>query len=101
MAAALLALAAALAGVPQPAAGPPTSQREIIVDIRVHGNVATSDDEIRRIADVRIGSPFEADTLEVVAARLRAANRFRHVQVLKRFASIADASQIILIIVVD
>src|SRR4029079_14993569 len=39
--------------------------------------------------------------LDTVAARVRPAKRFEHVQVLKRFASIADPSQIMLVIIVD
>src|SRR5207248_2144576 len=36
-----------------------------------------------------------------VAARLKATKRFDNVQVLKRYASIADPSQILLVIIVD
>ena len=36
-----------------------------------------------------------------MAARLRATKRFERVEVLKRFASIADPTQIVLVIVVD
>lgn len=61
----------------------------------------TRDDEIRRLADVREGMPFEAVTIDDVTARLRGTKRFQSVQVLKRFASIADASQILLVIIVD
>src|SRR4029079_2418758 len=39
--------------------------------------------------------------LDTVAARVRPAKRFEHVQVLKRFASIEDPSQIMLVIIVD
>ena len=61
----------------------------------------TSDDEVRRLAGIAIGAPFEAATIDEVTARLRAAKRFESVQVLKRFASIADPSQILLVIIVD
>jgi hypothetical protein len=67
----------------------------------VQGNTATSDEEVRRLADVRVGMPLEARTVEDVAARLRATKRFQAVEVRKRFASIADPSQIVLVIVVD
>ena len=79
--------------------GPQT--RETVSAIQVHGNVLTRDDEIRRLADVREGMPFEAGTVDEVTARLRTTGRFQSVQVLKRFASIADPSQILLVIVVD
>jgi hypothetical protein len=45
--------------------------------------------------------PIDDTTIEAVAARLRAARRFERVEVLKRFASIADPSQIMLVIIVD
>jgi len=75
--------------------------RETITAIQIQGNTATSDDEVRRLADVRVGMPLEAHTVDDVAARLRATKRFQSVDVRKRFASIADPSQIVLVIVVD
>jgi hypothetical protein len=75
--------------------------RETVTAIQVQGNTATSDEEVRRLADVRVGMPLEARTVEDVAARLRATKRFQAVEVRKRFASIADPSQIVLVIVVD
>ena len=75
--------------------------RETLVDIRVHGNVATSDDEIRELAGIRVGSPVDAGTVATVERRLRETKRFERVEVLKRFASIADPTQIVLVIVVD
>jgi outer membrane protein assembly factor BamA len=79
------------------AAQPPA----VVAGIQVQGNTVTSDEEMRRLADVRVGMPVDDTTIEAVAARLRAAKRFEHVQVLKRFASIADPSQIMLVIIVD
>ena len=75
--------------------------QEVVHDIRIHGNVATSDDEIRRLAGVDVGMPLAADTVEIVTNRLRATKKFEKVEVLKRFASIADPSQIVLVIIVD
>jgi outer membrane protein assembly factor BamA len=106
-------LAAVRAGGPgdrtEPTAGigagsrrrPSTSQEDIVADIRVHGNAATSDDEVIRLAGIRVGMTVEADTPGRIEAALAASGRFEHVQVLKRFASIADPTQILLVIVVD
>jgi len=74
---------------------------QIVAAIQVHGNTATKDDEVRRLAGIAVGAPVEANTVDEVAARLRAAKRFDNVQVLKRFASIEDPSQILLVIIVD
>jgi len=75
--------------------------QETIAEIRVHGNVATPDDEVRRLAGIEIGAPVTADTVAIVADRLRSTKRFQRVDVLKRFASIDDLSRIVLVIVVD
>ena len=45
--------------------------------------------------------PFEVSTIETVTARLRSTRRFVKIEVLKRFASIADPSQITIVIMVD
>jgi outer membrane protein assembly factor BamA len=74
---------------------------DTITSIQIHGNLITSDEEMRRLAGVTDGMAFEPDTIDVVAERLRATKRFRNVEVLKRFASISDPSQILLVIVVD
>jgi outer membrane protein assembly factor BamA len=84
----------ALAGAPQPAA-------EVVTQIQVHGNLLTPEEEVLRLAEVRVGMPFESSTLETVAERLRSTHQFENVEVLKRFASIADPSQIVLVILVD
>lgn len=75
--------------------------REIVTDIQVHGNLVSTDEEVQRLAGVQTGMPFETNTIDEVAARLRATKKFEKVQVLKRFASIADPSHIVLVIIVD
>jgi len=79
----------------------PQSSGETIVAIQIHGNTVTPDDEVRRLAGIDVGSPINPDTLDAVAQRLRATKRFESVRVLKRFASIADPAQIVLVIIVD
>ena len=76
-------------------------QTDTITAIQVQGNTATADAEVLRLADVRVGMPFDAAVIQAVAERLRAAKKFERVEVRKRFASIADPSQIRLVIVVD
>jgi hypothetical protein len=74
---------------------------EVITELRVHGNAVTPDDEVLRLAAVQVGAPLDEGTIAAVEGRLRASERFRRVEVLKRFASIADPSQVILVIMVD
>jgi outer membrane protein assembly factor BamA len=81
--------------------GPALQTAEAVAAIQIQGNTATSDDEVRRLADVRVGMPFDERTVDAVAARLRAAKRFESVEVRKRFASIEDPRQIALVIIVD
>src|SRR5204863_3161779 len=88
------ALVLALALLPQNAG-------EILTAIQVQGNVATADDEVRRLAGVEVGASVGTNLVDEVAARLRASKRFDSVEVRKRFASIADPSQIVLVIIVD
>ena len=76
-------------------------QAPVVAGVQIQGNTATPDEEVRRLADVRVGMPFDDALVEQVTARLRAAKRFESVEVRKRFASIADPSQIMLVIVVD
>jgi outer membrane protein assembly factor BamA len=92
---ATLLLACALAGAAR------AQSVEVIAEIRVHGNLLTPEDEILWLADVHVGMPFDPTLPAQVAARLQAAKRFESVEVLKRFASISDPSQIVLVIVVD
>jgi outer membrane protein assembly factor BamA len=75
--------------------------RETVAAIQVHGNQLTADEEIRRLAGIAIGSPVDDATIDEVASRLRATRRFERVQVLKRFASIADPTQILIVIIVN
>lgn len=77
------------------------AQPPVVAEIRVHGNLATPEADILGIADVQIGMLFDEALPERVAERLRAADRFDGVEVLKRFASLTDSSRILLVIVVD
>jgi outer membrane protein assembly factor BamA len=74
---------------------------EVVTEIVVHGNFISSEEEILRLAQVERGMAVAADTVDAVQARLRASGRFERVEVLKRFASIEDPTQIVLVIVVD
>ena len=74
---------------------------EVLREVRVQGNVLTPEEEVLRLSGVVVGAPVTAEMPAKVADRLRATKRFEGVEVLKRFASIADPSQIVLVIVVD
>src|SRR6266852_2281956 len=98
---AALTLVLAIGGFDTTAGAALQGGAEVVTEIRVHGNVATSDDEVKRLAAIEIGAAVTPATVTDVAERLRSAKRFRRVDVLKRFASISDPTQIVLVIVVD
>jgi outer membrane protein assembly factor BamA len=74
---------------------------EILTAIQIQGNVASTDAEVRAIAGVEVGAPVGPTLVDDVTARLEASDRFETVEVRKRFASIADPSQIVLVIIVN
>lgn len=88
------------APVAQQAANPPMNQ-EKIVDVRVHGNHITTDADVIRLSGVTKGGPFTDTTIADAKKLLRQTGMFDEVDVLKRFASIDDLSQIVVMIVVN
>jgi hypothetical protein len=74
---------------------------EVVAAVRIQGNVATSDDEILRLAGLEIGMAIGPQTVAMATERLRATKRFEQVEVLKRHASISDPNQIVLVILID
>jgi outer membrane protein assembly factor BamA len=81
-----------------PQAAPPA---EVLADVQVRGNVATPDAEIRRLAGLEIGMAVAPDVTARVTERLRATKRFDRVEVLKRYASLTDPTQIVVVVLVD
>jgi outer membrane protein assembly factor BamA len=94
-----LVLATVLAA--QPGALTQTAGQEVIAEVRIHGNHVSTDEEILKLSGIALGSPFTATTVADVTLRLKQARRFDEVEVLKRFASIADPLKIVLVIVVN
>lgn len=82
-------------------AAPPLQPAETVAAIQIQGNTVTPDEEMRRLAGVSLGMPFDAATIDAVTERLNKAKHFDRVEVRKRFTSIDDPSQIALVIVVD
>jgi hypothetical protein len=73
---------------------------EHVAEVRIHGNHTTADADIVKLTGVTLGDPFTAETVTLVARRLRDSDRFKDVDVLKRYRSIADPSQVSLIVIV-
>ena len=95
-----LVLATWLALVPGwPAQAAPRA--EVIAEILVHGNHITPDADVITLAGIAVGGPVTPETPAQVRARLQASGKFDQVDVLKRFASITDPTQITLVLIVN
>lgn len=75
--------------------------RETLVDIIVHGNHATSDAAILDLAGLTIGAPVSERVIDEATQRLRESHRFAAVEIRKRYASIADPSRIVLVLLIE
>ena len=78
-----------------------SAAQEVVVEVRVHGNYRTPDEEVRRIAGITPGGPLGAGGIEAAASRLRESGRFDAVDVRKRYRSLTDDAQVAVIIVVS
>jgi hypothetical protein len=74
---------------------------ERIAEVRVHGNHTTPDADVLDMAGLRVGDDPSEATLDAASRKLRASGRFADVDVRRRFLSISDPSQILVMIVVD
>ena len=104
LAASLLVAAPAVAIQPQAAPAQRPSlipAREVVAEIRVHGNQIVPDAEVLKIAGLAAGVPFTEAILAEVTERLKASGRFESIDVVKRFASIEDASRVMIVIIVS
>jgi outer membrane protein assembly factor BamA len=80
---------------------PAHAQTETITAILVHGNHTTPDSDILSIAALEIGAPATVERLAAAEGALRESDRFTGVEVRRRYRSIDDPSDILVVIVVD
>ena len=76
------------------------AQGETIAEIRVHGNYATPDADVLALSGLKAGEPVSEDRLEAARRALEASDRFDGVEVRKRYRSIDDPTDILVMIVV-
>ena len=74
---------------------------EVLGEVRVHGNHTTPDTEVLNIAGLTVGAPLTDAVLREATERLRKSGRFDDVDVRKRFRSIDDPSDVLVIILVN
>jgi outer membrane protein assembly factor BamA len=73
----------------------------VVSQVRVHGNQIATDAEIIALSGVTVGAPVTPTLFADVTKRLLDSNKFDDVQVLERFASISDPTQVVVLIVVN
>jgi hypothetical protein len=78
-----------------------TQTADVIGEVRVHGNHTTPDADILSIAGLTLGSSITDETIREAARRLEQSGRFDTVDVRKRYRSIENPNDILVIILVD
>ena len=74
---------------------------ERITEIRIHGNHTTPDADILSLSGISTWSTASEEQLRAAERTLRDTGRFEGVELRKRYLSIADPSQILVMIVID
>jgi outer membrane protein assembly factor BamA len=75
--------------------------QEVIAEIRVHGNHTTPDADIIGLSGLKTGEPATEARLAEAEQALRQSQRFDDVEVRKRFRSIDNPADILVMIVID
>lgn len=75
--------------------------QEAIAEIRVHGNHTTPEADIIALARLSVGEAASDEALDAAERRLEDSGRFDAVEVRRRYRSISDPSEILIILLVD
>ena len=88
--------------LPTPVAAQSTAgAAEVVAAIQVHGNTLTSTEEVIRASGISVGDRVSEKMLADAESRLRISLKPDAVDVLKRFASISDPTQVLVLIQLD
>jgi hypothetical protein len=74
---------------------------ETLGEVRVHGNHTTPDAEVLSIAGLTVGAPVSDQLIQEAESRLNASGRFDNVELRKRFRSLENPNDVLIIILVD
>ena len=74
---------------------------ETLAEVRVHGNHTTPDADVLALAGLTVGSVVTDESLRQATDKLRASGRFADVELRKRYRSIDNPSEILVVVVVD
>jgi outer membrane protein assembly factor BamA len=80
---------------------PASAQDERIAEIRIHGNHTTPDTDILSLSGLTTGQSSADPDLRTAERKLKDTGRFENVEIRRRYLSISDPSQILIMIVVD
>jgi outer membrane protein assembly factor BamA len=72
----------------------------VIQEVRLQGNFTVPDEEVLRLAGITIGAEVSEGLLESIEERLMASDHFEAVRVARRYRSLADAENLVLVITV-
>ena len=73
----------------------------IVGEVRIHGNHTTPDADVLAIVGTIVGQPATPELISAVEVRLRRSGRFDNVDVRKRFRSIENPDDILVMVIVD
>jgi outer membrane protein assembly factor BamA len=79
----------------------PASSPGVIGEVRIHGNHTTPDADVLAIVGDVVGQPATDELIADIAAKLKKTGRFDGVDVRKRYRSIDNPDDILLMIVID
>ena len=74
---------------------------EKIAEIRVHGNHTTPDADVLKLSGLEPGGEPSEARLKEAEQKLKSSHRFEGVELRKRYLSITDPSQVLVMIVID
>lgn len=74
---------------------------ETLGEVRVHGNHTTPDEDVLALAGLTVGGDVTDESLRRAAETLRSSGRFASVELRKRYRSIENPSDILVIVLVD
>ncbi len=75
--------------------------QETLGEVRVHGNHTTPDQDVLALAGLTVGTLVTEESLRQAAEKLRGSGRFASVELRKRYRSIDNPSDILVILLVD
>jgi outer membrane protein assembly factor BamA len=73
---------------------------ESVIELRFQGNLSIPDEEMHRLSGVQVGTPVSEKLLNEVRRRLMESGRFESVEVSRRYRSLGESEDVVLMIAV-